>query len=80
MFFRKYYYGTLIEEYEIYTSTQRFSECPGTGFGTVIDPNGVKYEGDFVNYKRYLIEKISHSFTQSLTYYYYYLSLLYAID
>jgi hypothetical protein len=54
MFFRKYHYGTLIEEYEIYTSTQRDSECPGTGFGTIIDSNGVKYEGDFVNYKRYM--------------------------
>jgi len=53
LWYRKYCEGVLISNEEIYTGLQRDSETPQLGFGTVIDSMGIRYEGDFVNFKRH---------------------------
>eukprot|EP01125_Pyxidicula_operculata_P008926 TRINITY_DN294_c0_g1_i7.p1 TRINITY_DN294_c0_g1~~TRINITY_DN294_c0_g1_i7.p1 ORF type:complete len:283 (-),score=21.89 TRINITY_DN294_c0_g1_i7:369-1217(-) len=50
---RKYENGLMIKNEEIYTGEQRESHIPEIGFGTHIDANGLRYEGDHVNYKRH---------------------------
>jgi len=50
---RRYVEGRLTSNEEVYTSTQREASAPELGYGTHIDQNGVRYEGEFVNYKRH---------------------------
>jgi len=53
LWMRRYEEGTLLKDEEVYTDTQREAEPPNLGFGTHINANGERYEGDFVNGKRH---------------------------